>query len=63
MCDLTANCVCHEAVLRAYGELKDRNVPNTAAFDSAVTVFRYHHPEIPVIEARYTVADWLPESD
>jgi len=63
MCDVTINCACREAVVRAYGELKEKKVPNIAAFDSAVRIFRYHHPEIPALDARFTVADWIGEGE
>ena len=63
MCDVAASCACHEAVIRAYGELKKKNVPNVAAFDSAVKVFRYHHPEIAPLDAKYTVAEWIGEGE
>ena len=63
MCDVTASCACREAVIRAYGQLKDRKVPNRAAFDSAVTVFRFHHPEISAMDAKYTVAGWVGDGE
>lgn len=53
------SCVCRDAVLRAFGELKSRRVNENAAFESAVAVFRFHHPEIPPPEAIDTVDRWL----
>jgi hypothetical protein len=50
---------CQVAVTRTFEELRQRNMPYLLAIESAVTVFRYHHPEIPEAEAKKTVDKWL----
>lgn len=59
MCDETKNCGCRVAVTRDYRELRERDIPEISAFDTAATVFRLHHPEALEREARFTVANWL----
>jgi len=53
------DCECREAVSRAFGELKERRMSENSAFESAVAVFRFHHPEIPPMQAIDTVDRWL----
>ncbi|MGB0630933.1 MAG: hypothetical protein ACPGRZ_09575 [Alphaproteobacteria bacterium] len=53
------DCACREAVSRAFDELKNRRMSDGAAFESAVAVFRFHHPEIPPLQAIDTVDRWL----
>ena len=52
-------CDCRTAVIRTFGELRRRNVSPMAARDSAISVFRFHHPEIPETEAKKTVDKWV----
>jgi len=59
MCDEATDCACRRTVTRIYRELRDRNLPDLWAFDTAATIFRLHHPEVGEREARFTVADWL----
>jgi hypothetical protein len=59
MCESQEDCVCFNAVTTAYGQLKARRVSEPAAFKSATTVYRYHHPEVPLADARAIVAAWL----
>lgn len=53
------NVNCRRVVKRTYRELRQRGVEETAAFDSAATVYRILHPEVPRREARFTIAEWL----
>ena len=46
-------------VTRVYHELRDRNIPDPSAFDTAARIFRLHHPETLERDARHTIADWL----
>lgn len=50
---------CRQATLRAYASLKASGVIDPHAFDAAVTVFRYHHPESQPLQARHIVAEWI----
>lgn len=52
-------CYCRTAVLRTFGELRKRNMSEKAALESAAEVFRYHHPEVPAVDARKTVDEWI----
>lgn len=52
-------CDCRTAVLRTYGELRKRKISETAALESAAAVFRFHHPEIPAMDAFKTVDEWI----
>lgn len=59
MCESRDDCACFSAVTTAYGQLKARRVPEPAAFKSATTVYRFHHPDVSLADARATVAAWL----
>ena len=59
MTEWEEECACRAAVSRAFAELRKRRVGEEAAFESAVTVFRFHHPDLPVLEAQETVDRWL----
>ena len=59
MCNEAKDCGCRVAVTRTYRELRERNIPEIPAFDTAVTIFRLHHPEVPDHESRFTIAEWL----
>ena len=63
VCDLSEGCECWTAVTRAFRELKEKNESDTVAFTAATRIYRYHHPEVPSMKARFTVAEWLDESD
>ena len=52
-------CECRAAVLRTFGELRKRNMSETAALESAAEVFRFHHPSVPVADALKTVDEWV----
>ena len=51
--------VCYRAVTTAYLELCEGGAPETIAFKSAITVFKYYHPEVPTVEVPYVVAEWV----
>lgn len=55
----TADPQCRKIVQRAFDELRRRGVAEIPAFDSATTLFRLHHPEVPLREARFKIAEWL----
>lgn len=57
-----ADCECRDAVIRAFGELRKRNMGENAAFESAVSVYRFHHPEVSKLQATDTVDRWLDQS-
>ncbi len=62
MCNDRKNCACRIAVTRVYRELKERDISEVSAFDTAARIFRLHHPEIPERESRFTIADWVDET-
>ena len=59
MCNLAEECACRNAVSRSYHELRQRAVPERAAFEASTRVYRYYHPEVPARVARLTVSAWL----
>lgn len=52
-------CDCKTAVLRTFGELRKRNMSETAALESAAEVFRFHHPSVPAADALKIVDEWI----
>ena len=54
-----AELVCEEVVKRVFRELQESGVAEESAFESATTVYRLHHPEVPEREARFRIAEWL----
>jgi len=59
MCDGVTDCNYRTVVTRVYRELRDRNIPDPSAFDTATQIFRLHHPDSLERDARHTIADWL----
>lgn len=59
MCDISAGCECTIAVKRVYRELRGRNVRDADAFETAVRIHRFHHPDLPSSEALHTVSRLL----
>jgi hypothetical protein len=55
MCE-SIDCVCREAVATAYRELRQRNVSEVSAFETAARLLRIHHPEIGPRAARERTA-------
>ena len=47
------------AVLRAYQELRGKGQPDRFAFEAALTVYLWHHPHVPTVEASEIVTGWV----
>lgn len=52
-------CDCRTAVRRAFDGMLVSSQSTSRALDVALTVYSYHHPEVPLFEARETVTTWL----
>ncbi|MDE2006248.1 MAG: hypothetical protein KGI51_06765 [Rhodospirillales bacterium] len=50
---------CERAVITAYGELRALGSNDMAAFQACTALYRIHHPEATVAEARRLVAEWI----
>ena len=50
---------CERAVVTAYGELRAFGTDDMAAFGACTTLYRIHHPEASLNEARRLVAEWI----
>jgi streptomycin 6-kinase len=50
---------CERAVVTAYRELREAGNPDLAAFAACTTLYRIHHPEASLEEARRLVAEWV----
>jgi len=50
---------CRAAVRRAYAEMRSKGEPDRYAFEAAVTIYRWHHPEVPGPVAQDIVTDWV----
>ena len=50
---------CERAVVTAYRELRETGDDDLAAFRSCTALYRIHHPEASVSEARLLVAEWI----
>ena len=50
---------CERAVVTAYRELRRAGTNDMAAFQSCTTLYRIHHPEAGLSEARALVAEWI----
>ena len=50
---------CDRAVVTAYRELRDTGAEDFAAFQACTTLYRVHHPEASLSEARRLVAEWV----
>lgn len=50
---------CERAVVTAYRELRERGTPDPMAFQACTTLYRIHHPEASMSEARLLVAEWI----
>jgi hypothetical protein len=50
---------CEAAVVVAYRELRARGTGDLNAFQACTTLYRIHHPEAPLSEARRLVAEWI----
>lgn len=50
---------CERAVVTAYRELRDTGTSDFSAFSACTSLYRIHHPEASVAEARRLVAEWV----
>ena len=50
---------CERAVITAYRELRGIGTPDLDAFGACTTLYRIHHPEASLNEARRLVAEWI----
>jgi len=50
---------CERAVVTAYCELRQGGADDVAAFQACTTLYRIHHPEASISEARLLVAEWI----
>lgn len=52
---------CIGAVQRSYREMCLAGAPEVVAFDAALTVFKWHHPEVRPDQAQTLVRGWVEE--
>lgn len=45
--------------MTAYRELRELGSHDLAAFQACTTLYRIHHPEAPLSEARDLVSEWI----
>jgi len=50
---------CERAVVTAYRELRDVGTNDYSAFGACTSLYRIHHPEATIAEARRLVAEWI----
>jgi hypothetical protein len=50
---------CERAVVTAYRELRGVGSDDLQAFQACTTLYRIHHPESSLDEARRLVAEWI----
>jgi len=50
---------CERAVITAYRELRLVGTGDMQAFQACTTLYRIHHPEASLNEARRLVAEWI----
>jgi len=50
---------CERAVITAYRDLRVKGVPDMSAFGACTTIYRIHHPEASLSEARRLVSEWI----
>jgi hypothetical protein len=50
---------CERAVVTAYRDLRQVGSDDMAAFQACTTLYRIHHPEASLNEARRLVAEWI----
>ncbi len=50
---------CERAVVTAYRDLRRHGVADLNAFHSCATLYRIHHPEASLEEARRLTAEWI----
>ena len=52
---------CERAVVTAYAELRRHGSEDMAAFVACTALYRIHHPEASLNEARRLVAEWVDQ--
>jgi hypothetical protein len=52
---------CERAVVTAYRELRQVGSDDLSAFQACTALYRIHHPEATVNEARRLVAEWIDQ--
>jgi hypothetical protein len=50
---------CERAVVTAYSELRQVGSDDLSAFQACTALYRIHHPESSINEARRLVAEWI----
>lgn len=50
---------CERAVVTAYRELRELGTGDPEAFRACTTLYRIHHPEASLNEARRLVSEWI----
>ena len=50
---------CERAVVAAYRDLRGFGIADPDAFRACTTLYRIHHPEASLNEARRLVAEWI----
>ena len=50
---------CERAVVTAYHELRQIGSDDMSAFQACTALYRIHHPEASINEARRLVAEWI----
>ncbi|RAI55960.1 hypothetical protein [Roseicella frigidaeris] len=50
---------CERAVVTAYRELRETGADDLSAFRTCTMLYRVHHPEASMQEARRLVAEWI----
>ena len=50
---------CERAVVAAYRDLRGHGTSDVEAFRACTTLYRLHHPEAALSEARLLVAEWI----
>jgi streptomycin 6-kinase len=50
---------CERAVVTAYSDLRQLGTDDMSAYTACTTLYRIHHPESSLNEARRLVAEWI----
>ncbi|MBI1274299.1 MAG: hypothetical protein GC131_09495 [Alphaproteobacteria bacterium] len=57
--DICAGDCCSGAVRRAYSEMLDSGAPDGRAYEAALAVFGWYHPEVAAQQAHAIVSQWV----
>lgn len=52
---------CERAVVTAYRDLRQHGTDDMGAFQACTALYRIHHPEASLNEARRLVAEWVDQ--